>query len=53
METIQLCRQPGRCCPSVAKKGKKYKITTDNGNFVELTKQQFVLLKDAITKLVK
>jgi hypothetical protein len=53
MEAIVLCGKPGRCCPTVAKKGKKFKITTDNGNFVELTKNQFVLLKEAITKLVK
>ena len=50
---IVLCGKPGRCCPKVAKKGKKFKITTDNGNFVELTKNQFVLLKEAVTKLVK
>jgi len=51
MEAIMLCGRPGKCCPVLAKKGRKYTIS-DKGQTVSFTKTQLVLLASAIKEKV-
>jgi len=52
MEAIVLCGRPGKCCPVLAKKGRKYTIS-DKGQSVSLTKEQLKILCKEICIITK
>jgi len=47
MTKIVLCGKPKGCCPTVENVSGKVVITTDDGNHVKLTREQWKLLKEA------
>ena len=47
MEGYMLCRQPGKCCPMLAKKGRRFLIS-DKGQNVYFTKEQLKVLGEVI-----
>jgi hypothetical protein len=47
METINLCGRPHKCCPVLAKEGKKY-LLTDKGQKILLTKTQIKMLYNKV-----
>jgi len=51
MEAITLCGKPGRCCPVLSKKGRKYSIS-DKGKEVLFTKDQLRVLGETISKVL-
>jgi hypothetical protein len=51
--TVRLCRQGSNCCPIVEQAVDNYEIKDDFGGKVTLTKDQFVMLKDAIEHFEK
>ena len=48
MEKIVLCGNPGRCCPSVWVNEANVYIEDDYESVVQITKEQFDILKDKI-----
>ena len=53
MEEIMLCGRPGgKCCPVLAKEGRKYSIS-DKGQKVYFTKGQLNILVNAVKQWVK
>ena len=50
MKNFKLCGK-GKCCPTVEEvivNGGKYKITTDDGKFITLTKEQIKILAEKV-----
>lgn len=45
MMKIVLCGKPGRCCPTVERKGDDVIIRDDDGFSVKMTYEQFQILK--------
>ena len=52
-EKITLCRQGSKCCPTVEREEDGYVINDDFGGKVTLTKDQMLLLGDAVDVLIK
>ena len=48
MEKIVLCGRPNRCCPEVWLDDSNVYITDDNAGAVQITREQFNILKQKI-----